>query len=303
MEPTLALAMVGEPVATRRQLVRVGAAPHELTAAVRSGALMRVRRGYYALPDLEPQLMHAVRIGGRLGCVSAARRLGIWAAVPQFAHVAMRHEASRMRSPKDRFAGLTVENLDGCELHWWRLPRALRPNLHTVGSAEALAHIARCQPRELAVASFDSALNQGFVGPLELDAIFGVLPGKLHYLRDEVDGRCMSGIETLVRLMLVDAGIEFRLQVEFRGVGTVDFVVAGCVVVETDGRLGHVDQTSQLRDYRRDAALIRLGFAVVRLSYAQVMSRRTTSQLRQKVRLARTGRAIADVRDGRPDSA
>ncbi|WP_411701097.1 endonuclease domain-containing protein [Conyzicola sp.] len=127
------------------------------------------------------------------------------------------------------------------------------------------------QPRGLALASFDSALNQGLVWPFQISSIFQTLPGKYQYLRDQIDGRCMSGIETLVRLMLTDAGIAFELQVAFRGIGTVDFVVAGCVVVETDGHLGHDDPASQLRDYRRDAALIRRGYAVVRLSYAQVM--------------------------------
>ena len=251
--------------------MRLGAAPHELTAAVRNGDLLRVRKGYYAIPTADPQLLHAVRIGGRLGCVAAAQSLGIWATTPAFAHVAMRHEASRMRSPKDRFERLTSENVDGCELHWWPVPEMPRRNIHTVSPAEALAHIARCQPRELALASFDSALNEGLVGPSQLAMIFATLPEKYQYLRAQIDGRCMSGIETLVRLLLVDAGIEFELQVSFRAIGTVDFVVAGCVVVETDGHLGHDDPLSRLRDYKRDAALIRLGYSVVRLNYAQVM--------------------------------
>jgi very-short-patch-repair endonuclease len=271
MDASRALVRLGEPVATRRQLIRAGAAPHELTAAVRQGALIRVRKGYYALPDTDPQLVQAVRIGGRLGCVAAARRLGIWATNPTFAHVAMRHEASRMRSPKDRFEPLTPANLDGCELHWWPVPEVRRRNVHTVSPCEALAHIARCQTRELALASFDSALNLGLVRPSQIPSIFLALPAKYQRLSEQIDGRCMSGIETLVRLMLTDAGVPFEIQVAFRAIGTVDFVVAGCVVVETDGHLGHDDPVSQLRDYRRDAALIRLGYAVVRLSYAQVM--------------------------------
>lgn len=271
MEATLALAKLGEPVATRKQLMRMGAAPHELTAAVRAGDLIRVRKGYYALPGANPQLLHAVRIGGRLGCVAAAQALGVWATTPAFAHVAMRHEASRMRSPRNRFEKLTLNNVDGCELHWWRLPEVPRRSVHTVAPAEALAHIARCPPRSLALASFDSAVNLGLVDSSQLATIFAALPAKYHYLLSQIDGRCMSGIETLVRLMLTDAGIEFDLQVPFRAIGIVDFVVAGCVVVETDGHLGHDDPRSRLRDYGRDAALIRLGYSVVRLNYAQVM--------------------------------
>lgn len=271
MEATDALTRLGEPVVTRMQLRRLGVAAQTLTDAVRTGNLVRVRRGYYASPGTDPLLLHAVRIGGRLGCIAAAQRLGIWAENPQFAHVAMRHEASRMRSPRDRSQPLSPQNVDGCELHWWPLPEVPHPNVHTVTTVEALAHIARCQPRGLALASFDSAVNQGLVGSAGLEAIFAVLPAKLAYLRPLIDGRCMSGIETLVRLMLVDAGIPFEVQASFRGIGTVDFLVAGCVVVETDGHLGHDDALSKLRDYRRDAALVRLDYAVVRLSYVQVM--------------------------------
>ncbi|WP_411701098.1 type IV toxin-antitoxin system AbiEi family antitoxin domain-containing protein [Conyzicola sp.] len=146
MDASLALARLGEPIATRRQLMRVGAAPHELTAAVRQGSLIRVRRGYYARPDTDHQLVQAVRIGGRLGCVAAAQSLGIWATNPTFAHVAMQHEASRLRSPKDRFERLTSDNVEGCELHWWPMPEVRRRNVHTVTAGEALAHIARCSP-------------------------------------------------------------------------------------------------------------------------------------------------------------
>ena len=271
MEPSLALARLGEPVATRRQLMRVGAAPHELTAAVRSGDVVRVRRGYYALPECDQHVMQAVRVGGRLGCIGAARSLGVWAAEPRVPHVAMRHEASRLRSPHDRFEALGPDNRDGCDLHWWDLPDVRWPSLHTVSAVEALAHIARCQPRELAIASFDSAMNLGIVGTRDLDLVFGCLPARCRRLRGQIDGRCMSGIETLLRLAMADANVDFEPQVFFRGIGTVDFVVAGCVVVETDGRLGHDDAVSRRRDYQRDAALVRLGYTVVRLSYAQVM--------------------------------
>jgi very-short-patch-repair endonuclease len=271
MDATDALMTLGEPIATRLQLRRLGVAAQDLTEAVRTGGLLRVRRGYYARPGTDPMLLHAVRIGGRLGCVAAAQSLGIWAATPPFAHVAMRHESSRLRSPHDRAQSLTPQNLDGCELHWWPLPGVRRSNVHTVSAAEALTHIARCQPRGLALASFDSAVYQRLVGPSELEMIFAVLPAKVAHLRPLIDGRCMSGIETLVRVMLLDAGIPFEVQVGFRGVGTVDFLVAGCVVVETDGHLGHDDLTSRLRDYQRDAALVRLGYVVVRLNYVQVM--------------------------------
>lgn len=81
----------------------------------------------------------------------------------------------------------------------------------------------------------------------------------------------MSGLETLVRLMVVEAGMACVPQVTFDGVGTVDLLIEDCVVVETDGRLGHDDPIGAVRDYRRDALLTAMGYTVLRFSYRQVM--------------------------------
>ena len=273
MDAATALSALGEPVATRSQLVRAGVTPRDLTAAVRSGTLIRVREGYYASPVAEPMLVQAVRVGGRLGCVSALRSHGIWAAPHAFPHVALRPGASRLRSPRDRRRPLTPDRLDGCELHW--LPSVDHgTSVHTVGVIDALVQAIRCQPRELAVASLDSAVYEKRVGRHDIDTVFAAVPSRLRELRALVDGRCMSGIETIVRLVLVELGLPFDLQVSFRGIGTVDFVVAGCLVVETDGRLGHEGSPGVARDYDRDLALIGLGYSVLRLNYRQVMFER-----------------------------
>lgn len=271
MDAILALARVGEPIATRAQLIRAGAAPVDLTEAVRSNALIRVRRGYYAVPDAPTKLVQAVRVGGRLGCVSAAESMGIWVLDHPFAHIQMRHEASRLRSPRNRFRPLEDDTRDGCELHWWPVVAAGRQSVHTVSCVDALVHIVRCQPEKLAIAALDSALHQRLISARDLDVVFDTVPAKHAALKPQVEPLCMSGIETVFRLALTAAGIPFRMQVGFTGVGVVDFVVDGCVVVETDGRLGHADEISKARDYARDAALEALGYTVVRLNYLQVM--------------------------------
>jgi very-short-patch-repair endonuclease len=55
------------------------------------------------------------------------------------------------------------------------------------------------------------------------------------------------------------------------GVGRVDFLVAGRVIVETDGRAFHVGAESFARDRRRDRAAARLGLRVLRYTYAEVL--------------------------------
>ena len=274
MDAVSALRAVGEPVATRSQLLTAGTTSRALTAAVRSRALIRVREGYYALPEADTMLLQAVRIGGRLGCISALAAHGVWVAPHRFAHVALEPNAARLRAPRDRFRPLSNDLLDGCELHWLPSVDDRGSSVHTVGVIDALVQSLRCQPRELAIAALDSALYEGLVQRSDVGAVFAAVPRRLGPMRDLVDGRCMSGIETIVRLILIELGVPFEVQVAMRGVGTVDFVVAGCVVIETDGHLGHDGETGALRDYARDVALIGLGYSVLRLNFKQVMYER-----------------------------
>jgi very-short-patch-repair endonuclease len=258
-------------IVTTQQFLGAGVLGRQLRADVRATRLLRVRQGHYSLPFADSGALEAVRIGGLLTCVSAAARLGIWVPDHPFIHVAMRHEASRMRSPRDRFTALSVDNRDGCELHWWPWIDADSASLHSVGPLDALAAIIRCQPRRLAVAALDSALFEKKVDVAGLRRVFASVPDRYAPLLDDVDGQSMSGIESIVRLMVRDAGLRCEIQVRFRGIGIVDLVVERCVVIETDGRRNHDGAANQRRDYDRDLALAALGFTVVRCDYPEVM--------------------------------
>ena len=156
-------------------------------------------------------------------------------------------------------------------MHWWAVCRVERGSVHTVSCVDALIHVVRCQPERLAIASLDSALHQNLMTSRDLEVLFEAVPEKFQRLRSQLEPRCMSGIESVFRLALTAAGIPFRVQVPFAGIGIVDFLVDGCVVVETDGKLGHAEEPSKVRDYARDAALEARGYTVVRLNYLQVI--------------------------------
>jgi len=143
--------------------------------------------------------------------------------------------------------------------------------LDRVGVIDALSQMLLCQPRSFAIAAIDSALNKGLVTVLDVNNMCAGLPARFAVIRDLVDGRCESGTETLVRLMMLAAHLRFVPQVLFAGIGTVDFVVDGCVIVEVDGHEWHDDPDAQTRDYARDARLAALGYTVLRFDYQQVM--------------------------------
>ncbi|WP_300268668.1 DUF559 domain-containing protein [Microbacterium sp.] len=79
-----------------------------------------------------------------------------------------------------------------------------------------------------------------------------------------------SGLESLLRLRLHLLGIRLDCQVNIDGVGRVDFVVGGRVILETDGKENHAGELRH-KDLMRDAAASALGYETLRFDYAMVV--------------------------------
>lgn len=73
-----------------------------------------------------------------------------------------------------------------------------------------------------------------------------------------------SGPETLVRLILRGLGCDVDVQVQIPGVGRVDFVVDGWLIIECDSKAHHEGWDAQRRDRRRDIAAAALGYTTIR---------------------------------------
>jgi hypothetical protein len=258
-------------VASRAELLDAGATPRLLTTAVRGGRLLRVRRDHYALPGTTRSILQAVRIGGRIGCISALEGAGVFAFDKTFTHAHLDREASRTRHPNHRNRRLTAGERDGVVVHWGELLDRYDGSRWSIGTRDALAQVLRCQHPWHAVASIDNALFLGVIGKTELADIFAHVPGNLQRLRELVDGRAEAGQETVLRLILREAGLDYEIQVTVAGVGRVDFIVEGCLVVEADSRLAHDGWDLHLRDRNRDIDLARLGYMSLRPAYQRTM--------------------------------
>ena len=258
-------------VASRAELLAVGASPASLTAAVRHGHLVRLRRDHYALPSTPLSVQYAVRVGGRLTCASALRHYGVFAFDAAFTAVHMHRHMSRMRHPRFRQRPLPHDHRDGVELHWRALADDGGGSEVAVGVIDALVCAVRCQHPWHAVASLDSALFLGLIDSTGLDEVFRHLPQSLHYLRDLVDGRAESGQESVLRMIVREAGLAYELQGSFAGIGRVDMVVEGRLVLEADSRLAHDGWEKQVRDRTRDLALARLQLMSLRPLYQHIM--------------------------------
>lgn len=157
--------------------------------------------------------------------------------------------------------------------HWAELLRMPHPRSATVSVIDALAQATACQAPRAAIATLDSALNQGLITVDDLDEIFSRVPPRRRVLRRLVDGRAESGPETLLRLIALSLGFTVEVQVVYPGVGRVDLVLDGWLVVECDSAEYHSDWAAQKRDLRRDLAVAALGKARLRPIAEDIMWR------------------------------
>lgn len=250
--------------ATTAELRDRGIRGAQLTAAVHAGDVVRIRRGWYALHDTDPALRAAIRVGGRLACVSAAAHYG-WATPARHGlHVAVAENASRLRPAPAEFA------LPEPVLHWGSdRPSNERQRLIT-DRFETVRHLVECLSPEHAVAALDSFLHDEPSLSGELEHWLSGLPAAVLARLPERNGLCHSFLETIGRIRLAAHGIEGCHQVEFPGIGRVDLVIDDRIVIEWDGGT-HRTAEQQDADCRRDAYLTALGYRVLRFSYRLVM--------------------------------
>ncbi|MGD8167762.1 endonuclease domain-containing protein [Herbiconiux sp. P16] len=259
-------------VASTAQLAVAGISAGAVNGAVARGAALRLRQGWVGLPGAPESVVRAVRLGGRVSCLSVLKTAGLWCAADPRMHVRVPAEARRLTSPINRGVPLGRPERFGVVVHRsHRAPFLDEPEGAVDTFAWALLHSITCQSKIDAIVTLDSALKQGRVSRTELEFLVADLPAKYRAYLALTDPNAASGLETKARLGLRRVNITSRSQVKIRGVGYVDLLVGDRLVVETDGREWHTKPEAYAADRRRDLALAELGYLVLRLSYEQVM--------------------------------
>ncbi|MGB4780347.1 endonuclease domain-containing protein [Microbacterium sp.] len=236
-----------------RDLTAQGWRGRDVRAASATGRITPLRRGAYCAPATDTDCIEAARSRGRLACVSELHRRGVFVLDHAARHIHIPGEAARL--PTTPTHG---------HVHRERLSRAPHPRSMSVEVLDALRQAVLCQPPRAAIATIDSALHLGVFPHDELDELFAALPRRYRRLRRLLDSRAESGPETLMRLILRTIGCEFHVQVRISGVGRVDFVVDGWLIIECDSEQYHSSWEDQKRDRRRDQAAAALGYATYR---------------------------------------
>lgn len=246
---------------TRSDLREQGLSRYDIDRAMRAGLLVRLRRDRYARCDPDDALVAAARIGGRLTCLTLLAMLGAFVLASDRVHVQLGRSGSRYHPGLAR----------ACRVHWSRTPSG--EHLHAATLEEAIRDALRCQGPRASVATLDSLLHHRLLTLDQLASLLADLPRRFGVLLDLVDASAESGPETFVRLMLRALGLSFETQVQIAGVGRVDFVVEGWLIIECDSRAFHEGWGKQQEDRRRDIAAAAAGFVTIRPLAADILSR------------------------------
>lgn len=233
--------------------------------AVARGDVARIRNGWVAAESAPPALVNAVRIGGRLSCVSVLKLQGIWCVDDRLCHISTSRRPGRLKSPNGGPLGNPAR---------WGVAVHITAGRHDPARLidtidDALLHLFACKPRDDVIASLDSALNLGLTTMSRLSAL--PLSDTYRVYLDLLDPSAQSGFESKARLGFRRRGIRCRSQVFIGGVGTVDLVIGDRLVIECDGITWHSSASAHDQDCRRDLELHRLGYIVIRVTYRQVM--------------------------------
>jgi len=230
----------------------------QLAAAADDGRIRRVRPGVFALPGTDPKVVAAAAHGGELTCAHALRAHGIWVLPQPDAEVHVWLGRAGRQHAHDGCA---------CVVHH----STGRASVGLASPATALIHAFRCLDREAFFAAYESAWNKRLLSASDRRRIRDALPKSAAWLLDLARPDAQSGLESLLRLRLHLLGIRLDCQVAIDGVGRVDFVVAGRLILEVDGRLNHASAERRHNDLLRDAAASAAGYETLRFDYAMVV--------------------------------
>ncbi|MEW1822294.1 DUF559 domain-containing protein [Arthrobacter sp. NPDC080031] len=241
-------------VARRPVLARLGITDGQLRKAVRRG-VEQPARGVYALAsapvaDVALVLNRQIRT-----CVSAAPFYGLWV-IDQSGPLHVHHR----------------RNQSACDvLHHGGLLLPAHPHRPVAALADVLIHALRCLPWQDSLVMVECAVARGdmTVGFLR-ERLQGKRNGKAREVLRWVDRGAESMLETLARTYFRRAGIHVQPQFYLDGVGYMDLLLDGWLLVELDGR-SHAEWRQVKKDHRRNNSCVVQGYTVLRYYYSDVV--------------------------------
>jgi very-short-patch-repair endonuclease len=249
---------------TTAELRARGETMASIRATIARGDGFRVITGWYGDRRTPHDAILAMRIGGRLGCVSALALHGAWVPPDAGTHVLFPSSASGRRSA-DREQGPTV-------VRHWSAPSERTGSAFAVAPLElAIGDALTCVAPHLLIAILDSLLFRRLISRNRLEAIIARGPERTRHLIAHLNPRSESGIESVIRYLLAVAGIRAEIQVRMLSGDRTDIEVDDWLVIEADGRESHAKEKAFTADRVRVVRLMREGRIVLQFAYATIM--------------------------------
>ena len=253
-----------------RDLGVSGAQYRQVAALVDAGELIAHEHGVVSIPGTDRAVVLARIHGGLLTCGAAMHYYGLL-------------EGDAAQSPHISIPNSGHFPPVGHEvLHIARHQDRSSPTSFPIQSpALALARYLRCQDREdCALIALDAALNRDLVTVTQIRALLrGPGSPRARSRLKRASARARSPLETLTRMDLERSGLAFEDGVDIEGVGEVDLVVEGRVVVELDGYTYHCDEHQFTLDRWRDRQLVARGYLPLRFTRREVHAHQVVPDL------------------------
>ena len=203
-----------------------------------------------------------------ISCVSAAQIYELPILMeerPQKTHLSVAYNRGMHPSKLRRF--------DDVCIHREQLVSDEERRTHVASIGTVLERVLVCMPLKVSLPMLDAARNRGLydVSTLTIPPTGSRLP----HLREALflsSDRARSILETVARLQLIDMGLTPQVGVWIEGVGEVDMIILGFIIIEVDGWAFHSSKEQREKDLKRDRELLRRGYVVLRFTYDDVMN-------------------------------
>lgn len=247
-----------------------GLTESQIAELMKAGRLNRVIRGWYAEPTAASDVVRALKLTGRLGCLSGCRAHGLWVPPDSQLHVML--NPGRPLPPKQ--PGITFH-------------RAERSCASAVAPLEdCLAHVLQRHDPETGLVVLESALNLELLSMGDVRALISASPAKKQRGLHHFMPGAQSGSETRLRLFFQRLNVSVEPQAFIPGVGRVDLLVGRSWIIEADSEAHHGSRVDQEVDRHRDLGAWEAGYEITRLTYQQIWTtwERTSQFLGQRLR-------------------
>ena len=203
-----------------------------------------------------------------LSCVSAAQIYELPILMeerPQKTHLSVAYNHGMHPSKLRRF--------DDVCIHREQIMSDEERRTHVASIGTVLERVLVCMPLKVSLPMLDAARNRGLydISTLAMPSTGSRLPHLREALSLSSD-RARSILETVARLQLIDMGLTPQVGVWIEGVGEVDMIILGFIVIEVDGWAFHSSKEQREKDLKRDRELLRRGYVVLRFTYDDVMN-------------------------------